>query len=64
MIGETYVSRVSIRGIQSISSLLMHRSQKTKLRFRYGVLSKRCRGSSKDPEEKANAGRLFAADRL
>ena len=42
----------------------MHRSQKTKLRFLYGALSKRCHGSSKDPEEKANVGHLFAADYL
>jgi hypothetical protein len=61
---ETYAFHGSTRGTPSISNLLIRRSPKTRLRFLHGVLSKRSHGSPKGPEERANAGRLFATGYL
>ena len=61
---ETYAFHGSTGGILPISNLRRCRSQKTRLRFHHGVLSKPSHGSLKGPEEKANVGRLFATDHL
>ena len=64
VVGATHVSRESIKGILPLSNLVILRSPRTKLPFLRGVLWKRSHGSSKDLEEIANVGRLFATDHL
>jgi hypothetical protein len=61
---ETYAFHGSTGGTPPISNLLIRRSQKTRLRFHHDVLSTPSHGSLKGPEERANAGRLFATDHL
>jgi hypothetical protein len=60
----TYAFHESTGGTPPISNSLTHRSQKTRLPFLYGVLSKPSHGSMKGREERANVGPLFATDHL
>jgi hypothetical protein len=61
---EIYAFRGSTGGILPISNLLIRRSQKARLQFLHGVLSKQSHGSLKGLEERANVGPLFATDHL
>jgi hypothetical protein len=61
---ETYAFHVSTKGIPPISNFLIRRSETARLRFHHGVLAKQSHGLLRGPEERANAGRLFATDHL
>jgi hypothetical protein len=61
---EAYVCHESTTTTPSISNLVICCSQRTTLRFLYGVPSKRCGGSLKDQEETAKVGHPFGIGHL